>query len=352
MRIAYIGLYGFKELDQSRVVRLAMRHKVLAVVRIHDNIVVSDNYQETIYKSPHKLAVARMVMGLLNQFHPDVIHINGLPRTMMLFFVPLVKSFPSIVEIHDIKVHAGEWAPGFNVLQSRLARAARAVVVHGPSLCQTAAWQFGVPVEKVKSIFMEIHGAEEMVNSRIVYDVEEREWILFFGRIATYKGLDLLLNAFERARRRDGDLRLLVAGTIVDKNMARLYAQKKTVPGITWKIGRISSQDASYYFSKAKFTVMPYREISQSGVVGTAFAMGSPVLCTSVGGLPDIVHHLKNGWVVPPNANALEDAIVRMWGNPDLLRRLERGTHYTVSTKLSVSAIDREWDALYAKVMR
>jgi glycosyltransferase involved in cell wall biosynthesis len=60
-------------------------------------------------------------------------------------------------------------------------------------------------------------------------------------------------------------------------------------------------------------------------------AVGTPVVVTDVGGLPEIVQHESNGLIVPPRQPAaLTQAIVRLVSDPALAQRIVRGGHEQV----------------------
>ena len=70
----------------------------------------------------------------------------------------------------------------------------------------------------------------------------------------------------------------------------------------------------------ADLVVLPYRSGSQSAVAPMALAAGVPVLSTEVGGLPEIVRHGVNGYIVAPgSADELARALVELDG-PALAR--------------------------------
>jgi len=65
--------------------------------------------------------------------------------------------------------------------------------------------------------------------------------------------------------------------------------------------------------------VLPYLSATQSGIVQIAYNYDRPVVTTDVGGLPEVVHHERTGFLVPPgDAAALAQAITRFfdeqWG--------------------------------------
>jgi glycosyltransferase involved in cell wall biosynthesis len=87
--------------------------------------------------------------------------------------------------------------------------------------------------------------------------------------------------------------------------------------------GFVSNEEAALLFSAADAAVLPYRSATQSGVVQLAFAYGTPVIATAVGGLPEAVSDGVDGLLCPPDdPQALAAAISRL---PQLRATLTAG---------------------------
>lgn len=141
------------------------------------------------------------------------------------------------------------------------------------------------------------------------------KYVLFFGFIRDYKGLDLLIDAFGDLELQDRGVKLLVAG--------EFYGDPKPY------MDRINSLDISdivvmhndyipdnkvnLYFSACDIVAQPYKTATQSGVTQVAFHFEKPMLVTNVGGLPEIVPDGKIGYVVEPNAQSIADALLKFY---------------------------------------
>lgn len=131
--------------------------------------------------------------------------------------------------------------------------------------------------------------------------------VLFFGFIRAYKGLDLLLEALAQTP----DIHAVVAGEryedwapyqdILDRN--QLTARVHLFPDF------IPAEQVRVFFSAADLIVQPYRSATQSGISQIAYYFEKPMAVTDVGGLPEIVTDGVSGYVVPPNAGAIAEAM-------------------------------------------
>lgn len=139
----------------------------------------------------------------------------------------------------------------------------------------------------------------------------ENQYMLFFGLVRAYKGLDLLLDAFGKVKDQLPNLQLIIAGEFYedeDKYRAQISNNQLTNKVII-KNEFIADADLRKYFGVANLIVQPYKTATQSGVTQVAFHFEKPMLVTNVGGLGEIVHDHKMGYAVEPNADAIAAAL-------------------------------------------
>lgn len=141
----------------------------------------------------------------------------------------------------------------------------------------------------------------------------EHDYILFFGFIRAYKGLDLLLQAFadERlAQRRN--LKLIIAGEFYeDPQPYNVLIQKYQLEArIVRATDYIPNEAVRQYFCAADLVVQPYKHATQSGVSQIAYHFDKPMLVTAVGGLAELIPAGRAGYVTRAEPEAIADAIV------------------------------------------
>lgn len=143
------------------------------------------------------------------------------------------------------------------------------------------------------------------------------QYMLFFGIIRKYKGLDLLLNAFADERLNNGSIKLIVAGEFYDNPSEYIDLIKKfnLEEAVILKSEFIPDDEVGNYFCAADIIVQPYRNATQSGVTQIAYHFNKPMLVTDVGGLKEIVPHQKVGYVVQRTASEIVKALVDFYEN-------------------------------------
>lgn len=127
----------------------------------------------------------------------------------------------------------------------------------------------------------------------------EWNYLLFFGFIREYKGLDLALKALASVKLKDLKIRLIVAGEFYSD--PKPYYDLVEALGISDRVifnsDYITDSHIPTYFSAADLVVQPYKNATQSGVTQVAYHFNKPILVTNVGGLPELVPHQKVGYV-------------------------------------------------------
>lgn len=159
----------------------------------------------------------------------------------------------------------------------------------------------------------------------------DKDYMLFFGLVRAYKGLDLLLDAMGKIHAKMPNLRLLIAGEFYEQEEG--YREQIKNLGLTEKViirnEFIPDAYLRLYFSAADLIVQPYKTATQSGVTQVAFHFEKPMLVTNVGGLGEIVHDHKMGYAVHPNAESIAEAIIDYYEND----RQEDYTQYLILEK-------------------
>jgi D-inositol-3-phosphate glycosyltransferase len=146
---------------------------------------------------------------------------------------------------------------------------------------------------------------------------EGEKTILFFGNITPYKGLEYIVQAFQRHLARPSDYRLIIAG--VPKNCEKYWAAIRDAVREDVQRGRIllkaefvPDEEMEVYFKAGDVLVLPYRHIYESGVLYTGHNFGLPALVSDVGSLKAGIVEGKTGYIFRPEdpgdlARAIEE---------------------------------------------
>lgn len=144
---------------------------------------------------------------------------------------------------------------------------------------------------------------------------EDYHYILFFGFIRDYKGLDLLLEAMQNPAIEKRKIKLIVAGEFYSnaEKYLNLIKEYNIAERIELFTEFIPNEAVANYFGASDLVVQPYKTATQSGITQIAYHFEKPMVVTNVGGLKEIVPENKVGFVVEPNAEAIAQAILKFY---------------------------------------
>ena len=272
------------------------------------------------------------------KFKPDVIHItHPLWGAEILLYIFASKI---VLTVHDPFLHSGE--------ENSTEQKARRIAF---SLCKKLILLNNKQKENFISKY-KIKKEKVFVNSLGVYDclnimIRENDWgssekfrgnlqviqdspnykyILMFGRISPYKGIHVLCKAMQIVGERYPDIRCIIAGSGKIYFDFSPYENEKNINLIN---KYIQTDELVHLIKGSLFTVCPYKDATQSGVIFSSFALNKPVVASNVGALGDSVKEGITGLLVQPNdPRQLAEAIIKMINSPSLISSMEKNIKY------------------------
>lgn len=274
-----------------------------------------------------KLNQLLAVKAKVEELQPDIVHITG-PHLWNTYLVRWLKrrKIPVIHTIHDPDPHPGAgYGRLLNIWNELIYRSADRVLVHG-ELYRKRLLDKGMAGSSVSYIPL-LHlflGAESQVSARLaVKEVRYESSILYFGRVRAYKGVEVLLEAYQAFRSRfqgESEPPMLViagSGDLRDGWSARLPS------GVQWRNHFVDDGEAIDLFRRCSLVVLPYLEASQSAIIASAYYFYKPVVVTRVGALPEYVDEGNTGLVVEPgDPQALALALSAFYDKPSYHRTM------------------------------
>jgi glycosyltransferase involved in cell wall biosynthesis len=192
-------------------------------------------------------------------------------------------------------------------------RLADHIFVHTEKMKYQLVAQFGARPERVSVIPFGINNSvpktsltRREAKRRLGVDDDAARTILFFGRIGAYKGLHLLVEAFERLAEQDARYRLIIAGELALEqgeyfaDIERRIRNRGLNERVIRHVRYIPDERTEDYFKAADVLVLPYTDIFQSGVLFLGYSFGLPVIATDVGSLRDDIIEGQTGFLTRP----------------------------------------------------
>jgi glycosyltransferase involved in cell wall biosynthesis len=146
--------------------------------------------------------------------------------------------------------------------------------------------------------------------------------VLYAGRLASGKGLDLLVDAFQIARDRDPRLHLVLAGDGDGALPARLRSRLGTAATF---LGWLDTEQLAGVYASAELLVFPSSTDTTGQAVLEAQASGLPVLAVDTGGAAELIESGRSGCLVAAEPAALGSAIRGLARRATLQDRLATG---------------------------
>lgn len=162
-------------------------------------------------------------------------------------------------------------------------------------------------------------------------------YLLFFGLVRNYKGLDLLIEALAKVQS-SRKYKLIIAGEFYEseKKYQKLIDDYNVADKIIIRNEYIPNESVPDYFCASDFIILPYRRATQSGVVPIALHFEKPIIVTDVGGLSQIIRENKLGLIAMPDADSIAEMIDRALG----------GEHFEVQNFTRVRK-DLSWQSFF-----
>lgn len=172
---------------------------------------------------------------------------------------------------------------------------------------------------------------------------EENKYLLSFGLVRKYKGLDLLIRAMASEKLAHLPLKLIVAGEFYDdfEPYRQLVEELGVYDKVTMKNEFIPNAEVVRYFCAADLVVQPYRDATQSGVTQVAYHFDKPMVVSNVGALPEMVPDGVAGYVVNPDPEEIAKAIAKYFDNKKELAFIEN---------VRIEKLKYSWDIFLAAI--
>lgn len=266
--------------------------------------------------------VLMSLRAFLDRTEPEVILVPMLAPWQALL-LPLIGRWRTrtLVIIHDPEPHPGAETAAIDWLSTRLAVrfAGRIAALTEHSAERVRKLAPGRRVEVVP------HGIPAEAAAAVAprpFPTGRPFRFLFFGRLLSYKGLDILADAV-RQLADHGGWRLEIVGSGPEAQQLRTTFARH--PQVRLRLEWVPETETGTVVSQADCLVCPYTEASQSGVVVEAIAAAVPSIVTPVGALPEQVEFGRLGLVAKTvSADAVAEAMRSMMADPGQYESLSK----------------------------
>jgi len=288
---------------------------------------------------------------------PDVIHVQYLPmmRTPVpidLWFVEYCHKRGSkiVLTVHDLLPHdtGDEHKAAFDELY----RMVDAIICHSEDVRARLAKEFTVPGEKLSVIahgpfFYDLPASNREEDLQSFALEHNKSLVLWQGIIFPYKGIDVLLRAWQQVEAKRGNACLMIAGTGAPDLLQEIRTQVQALglKQVKLHFRFVSSKELVALYRVADVVVYPYRAITTSGALATGLALGKTIIASDLPVFREMLTDRENALLVAPqDADALAGAMIDLIQDAELRQRLAGNVR-------AMNFGDDSWSAIAQKTL-
>ncbi len=225
---------------------------------------------------------------------PDIVHVQFLP--MLKWRLPLdfwflefcrKRGSKVVLTVHDLLPHnTGE---AYKKTFLELYRMADGIICHSDHIRMRLVEEFSVSEAKISVIphgpfFYDLPEAGSELTLQSHKREQGRVMVLWQGIISPYKGVDLLLSAWQQVEAQGGDCGLVIAGTGTPELLEQIREQVRCLglKCVQLDLRFISSRELVALYRAADVVVYPYRAITTSGALATGLALGKTIVASNL----------------------------------------------------------------------
>lgn len=297
-----------------------------------------------------------LMKGLLTTEY-SIVHIQG-QSYLFFLFIPFLKLKKKAIfwTMHDVDFRPSN--PGLRgkmeSLQVKLLcqnnilnRQVDVIIVHGKELKQKLISR---GVSETKIHVLPHFDYQYLVSNPNLESTSSNGYVLLFGKIKPYKGMEIFLNAARIVNKKLGKkVRIMIAGKGDMSHFIPLF-RKSDIEYIEILNRYIPDSEIPLLFTNAKCLVLPYTEASQSGIIPLAYTFSKPVIVSNVGSITEYVDNRVTGLIFEAgNTEQLANCIIELVQNNETAIEMGKNAHTKLITEMSLETCCEYLSKLYPK---
>jgi len=216
--------------------------------------------------------------------------------------------------VHNLEIHDSKFIKFEFDIISFFAHLCNGIIVHTDSARNEVMRHYRIPADIMTVIphgnyISTYRNNISQADARTRLDIPQDGLVfLYFGKIRPYKGLEKLIDIFNRIKQTN--ITLIIAGKALNQNIANVIKNKcHTNKNILPVISFIPHDEVQIYMNAADVIVLPYKNIFTSGASLLAMSFGKAIIAPLTGSIPDVLDSNGGFLYVPKDPSGLEKAI-------------------------------------------
>lgn len=284
--------------------------------------------------------------SLVARLRPRAVHVHGYKATLTVGAVAWLRRVPVIATMHSEVASAVPELRRVIAVESRLLNRVRGVVAVSNGVANDLVRR-GIDVNRIAVIRNGIDdiGGEAGGSRRTNQDFRA----VVIGRLVESKNVHVAIESVSQLARDGAQIQLEIIGDGPEDASLRALARRLDVEQQVEFSGFV--EDVSQRLRRASLFLMPSRSEGIPISLLEAMAMGTPVIASNVGGIPEVVSHNVEALLIEPDRPvALTEAISRVLADPALSVRLASAARERYLREFRSQTMRDRYLALYAKL--
>lgn len=266
---------------------------------------------------------------------PQIIHVQFLP--MLRWRIPMDSLFVSfcrnrgakiVLTVHDLLPH--DTGNAHQQIFQSLYHRVDSIICHSTHIQARLETEFSVPSHKVSVIphgpfFYDLPSDAPGQLPQSLNLSAETILVLWQGIIFPYKGVDLLLQAWQSVEMREAKACLIVAGAGSPEllQQIRMQVQHLNLKRVILDFRFVSASELVALYRAADIVVYPYRSITTSGALATGLSLGKAIVAADLPVFRELLTDHESALLVnPEDSAALADALIKLSTDHSLRQKL------------------------------
>lgn len=266
---------------------------------------------------------------------PDIIHFQWfkLPKIDYILIKIIRMLLPKrklVFTAHNVLPH--DTGDKYKKIYNKIYNLVDGIIVHTSRSKEEIINTFDITNDKIKVIphgLLELNYDENNTNKikNKFYEnnnLDDKIILGFIGSIRKNKGIELLLDIWEENKflNSNEEIVLLIAGSCNNKELKNRIDEISNYKNVISDIRFLPLDNFAAYMKASDVILLPYLNISQSGVLLSVLAEEKPVLVSDRGGLTDPFEVGKIGWVIKPTKSDLKECLREIINNKNEIRKI------------------------------
>lgn len=204
-----------------------------------------------------------------------------------------------------------------------------------------------IPSEKVWIIPNPVE-SKIFINKRDKIKKNHQVQILFSGKLVKNKGVLDLIDVVSSYRKEFQNTKVILMGDGELYDECKNNIQEAKIDNIVSMTGYVGEEEKILIFKASDIFVLPTYEDALPVAVLEALSAGLPVVSTIVGGIPSMVEHNENGFLVPPgDLDRFKNYLIQLIHNNELRSKMGRKGQEIVKSKFDIEIVAEKMNEMF-----